>query len=727
MSVKQGCKLLFIMILCLSSYTVLAETEQIRLKVGFYSNYPKVYRTDDGRASGVFIEILEQIAKNENWKLDYVFGTWEECLTRLQNGEIDIMPDVAASEERRKLFDFHQKPVLMSWGCIYTKTDPYINSVFDLTGKTVAVLRGSILTDGEEGIYNLVKHYRVQCNFIEADDYDSVFKLVRDGRADAGVVNRFFGTAFESEYGVKLNNFIFYPTSLYFAFTRNSPENNELITITDYYIGSWLDDMDSVYYHILSDYNLYPKKRIPKWIIPLLSGFGLLLALFITGLALLKWQVNRQTLLLRLANSKLKEEVEEHHNTMDKLQKSRELYRSFVDNIPGLVFMYDKDTNGHRKSLITPKRSEEILGPEVGRKTVLDVNTFFDYVAPEDYKIIEEQALKAENENGILDVEYRVNLDRQTQRWFRSIGRVTILPDGDRRWQGVILDIDDRKNLERQLEHHRIHLEELVESRTLDLQNRTGELEKANAQLKEADRLKSIFLASMSHELRTPLNSIIGFTGILLMGMVGDLTDEQRKQLEIVKNSSKHLLALINEILDISKIEAGKAELALEKINISEVACEVASLLKARADEKHIGLICATEPDFEVFSDRLRLSQILINIAGNALKFTDNGSVNIKVTKKSDNEFEMIISDTGCGVKSEDMHRLFEPFQQIDSLLTKKHEGTGLGLHLTQKIVTLLGGNIKVRSDYGKGTEFIVTLPVMTEVKDEESSGNRGQ
>lgn len=694
-----------------------AQQSKNPIKVGLYNNFPKVYQTEAGKAKGIFPEILKEVAERENWQLQYIFGTWDECLQRLENGEIDIMPDVAVSKAREQLYDFHQKNVLTSWGCIYTKSRPEINSVLDLQGKTVAVMKSSILTSGEDGIYNLVERYNIECSFLEVDDYNQVFSLVQKGEADAGVVNRIFGSAFEEEYGLNLNNFIFFPTAIRYAFPKNAALNSELIDKIDSHLAAWQDEMDSSYYKILTNYKLYPQKGMPDWFLPLILILISLIIIFFIAFIILKWQIKKQTRLLQKTNSKLMEEISEHQETLKLLEESRELYRSFVENIPGMVFMYEIDPQGKRLPLIQAKRNEEFLGVEIGKQISVDINKFFDYVLPEDMQKLQEISDQVEEEDKVLDIEYRVQLEPDKIKWFRSMGRVTIQPNGNRRWQGVILDIDDRKKVERQLELHRKHLEDLVEARTKDLQIRTEELEIANLNLKEADRLKSIFLASMSHELRTPLNSIIGFTGILLMGMVGDLTEEQRKQLEIVKSSASHLLELINEILDISKIEAGKAEISLEKFQIREVAEEVVQLLQNKAVEKQLDLILKVDEDIEVYSDRRRIKQILINLAGNAVKFTEAGSVKIQVQKIEDSKMQISVQDTGCGVKEEDVKKLFEPFQQIDASLTKKQEGTGLGLHLTQKILKLLEGSIKVESEFGKGTTFFVELPICMEDK----------
>ena len=266
-----------------------------------------------------------------------------------------------------------------------------------------------------------------------------------------------------------------------------------------------------------------------------------------------------------------------------------------------------------------------------------------------------------------------------------------------------------------ELRKHRDHLEELVEERTSDLKTRTTELERANIRLQEMDRLKSIFLNSMSHELRTPLNSIIGFTGIILQGMSGEVSHEQRKQLSMVKNSANHLLGLINDILDISKIESGRVELSLEEFNLDDVAREVVESLSPTASEKGLELMTEVPEGITLTSDRRRVKRALMNLVSNAVKFTDQGSVKITAGVTGGDNLEVRVIDTGVGIKKEDMNKLFQPFQQIDISLTKKHEGTGLGLYLTKKLTGLLGGDISAKSEYGRGSEFTFTIPLQYE------------
>jgi len=276
-------------------------------------------------------------------------------------------------------------------------------------------------------------------------------------------------------------------------------------------------------------------------------------------------------------------------------------------------------------------------------------------------------------------------------------------------------EITERIGAEEELTKHREHLEELVSERTGQLEEKTIELEQVNERLKELDHLKSMFLASMSHELRTPLNSIIGFTGILLQGISGPLSDEQKKQLTMVKGSGQHLLDLINDLLDVSKIEAGKVEVFVEEFALAAVANEVTAAISPVATNKELDVVTKLQDDIVLLSDRRRVKQVLTNLVSNAVKFTDQGQVTITGRRLDNDQVEFEVGDTGIGMKQEDIQRLFQPFQQIDESLTKEHGGTGLGLYLCRKILDLLHGEIRVESEYGTGTTFTVTLPLQHE------------
>ncbi len=242
------------------------------------------------------------------------------------------------------------------------------------------------------------------------------------------------------------------------------------------------------------------------------------------------------------------------------------------------------------------------------------------------------------------------------------------------------------------------------------------ELRHANEQLRELDRLKSQFLANMSHELRTPLNSIIGFSRVMLKGIDGPLTDLQRQDLTTIHESGQHLLGLINDMLDQSKIEAGKMELTFEYFPIERVIKGVMSTATALVKDKPIELRLEIPDDLpNVWGDEFRTRQILLNLVSNAAKFTEEGSITISafVTQEDGDKFLQIsVSDTGIGIAEEDMDRIFEAFLQVDSSTTRKVGGTGLGLPISKSLVELQGGRIWVESELGVGSTFSFTVPL---------------
>ncbi len=240
---------------------------------------------------------------------------------------------------------------------------------------------------------------------------------------------------------------------------------------------------------------------------------------------------------------------------------------------------------------------------------------------------------------------------------------------------------------------------------------RTRALEEANEQLKELDRLKSEFLATMSHELRTPLNSIIGFTGILRQGLPGPVNPEQNRQLGMVHSSAKHLLGLINDLLDLSRLESGRMDLHIERFPFSSVVEEVVHTLQPQVLQKKLTLEThLDDPKLELETDRKKTFQILLNLANNAVKFTEKGWVRIETRTTADG-VDVTVIDTGIGIQPEQIGRLFEAFRQVDGSARRVYEGTGLGLYLCRKLVTMLGGSIGAESVFGVGSRFTFHLP----------------
>jgi signal transduction histidine kinase len=244
----------------------------------------------------------------------------------------------------------------------------------------------------------------------------------------------------------------------------------------------------------------------------------------------------------------------------------------------------------------------------------------------------------------------------------------------------------------------------------------TEELQKRAQELKELDRLKSAFLANMSHELRTPLNSILGFTDVMLEGLDGDLTEYMDNDLRLIQKNGQHLLHLINDVLDMAKIESGRMNLHPETFNIHTLLDEVTSITSTLASEKNTALFITedSERDVEIYADDTRIRQVMINLINNAIKFTTNGKIALQVSKLDSARILVSVKDTGLGIPPDHLEAIFEEFSQVDTSTTRKVGGTGLGLPISRRLIEMHGGRLWAESTgiEGEGSSFFVELPL---------------
>jgi len=523
------------------------ETRAVR--VGLYQNPPKVATSASGRPEGIFVDLLDEIARRENWTLEYVAGTFAVCQQRLARGEIDLMPDEAYTAERELLFDFNHIPVLASWSQAYARKGSGIESFLDLNGKRIATLEGSVQ---HESFAQLAHGFQLKVHLVPAPDYQAAFQMVARGQADAALTNRFYGLAHAREAGLEETGVVFDPNSLYYATTKGDPKR--LLGPIDRHLAEFRSHPDSVYYRSLSRWTSEGVElKLPTW----LRAAGLILSL----------------------------------------------------------------------------------------------------------------ALLASLVGGIV-------LRRQVRARTREL---------------------EAANRE-------------MEQRVLE---RTAELAEAKARAEAADRVKSAFLATMSHELRTPMNSILGFSGILEEGLAGPMNPEQTRQIGMVRCSARHLLDLINDVLDISKIEAGELRVTPSTFSMPELLERALATIRPLADRKGLTLRVELAGDLgEVTSDPRRVEQILINLLGNAVKFTEKGGVTLLAGVEGGSQVRLAVRDTGIGIAPQDLQELFQPFRQVDSRISRQHEGTGLGLAICRRLAHLLGGEVLAESEAGKGSTFTLVLPL---------------
>ena len=272
--------------------------------------------------------------------------------------------------------------------------------------------------------------------------------------------------------------------------------------------------------------------------------------------------------------------------------------------------------------------------------------------------------------------------------------------------------LEEKKQHLEDIERMNADLERKVKERTQELEIVNQKLQESNLELQRANSLKSEFLANMSHELRTPLNAVIGFSELLLDAGARNLNEDQRDYVADILSSGRHLLELINEILDLSKIEAGKMRLSLEEFEIGPVVEETMALLRVEAGRKHIELVSdVAEPGLEILADRSKVKQTMNNLLSNAVKFTHPGGCVTVRARRDGESLAVSVIDTGIGIKEEDQERIFHAFTQVDGSYARRYQGTGLGLTLVRKFVEMHGGRVTLKSRFGAGSDFTFIIP----------------
>lgn len=384
------------------------------------------------------------------------------------------------------------------------------------------------------------------------------------------------------------------------------------------------------------------------------------------------------------------------------LEQQRTFLRQVIDFSPSMIFVKDYDA---RFVLANPIVANLY---NVSPEALIDKSDAdFNSSAEEVQKFLEDDRRVIDSGVPLFVEEPVTDASGQTH-WFQTIKVPIVSSDGASKYVlGVASDITERKEAEQQIQ---------MQNESLVRANR--ELAVARKQAEAASKLKSQFLATMSHELRTPLNAVVGYAQLQLAGMVGEMTDEQLGFQERILVNAQHLLQLINEVLDLSKIEAGRMELIEKPFNLRECLEEIMFQNRVLAEDKNLNfeLLFDEQLPESIVGDRGRIKQIIINLVSNAIKFTDNGSVKVDVGLQGKQNWRVTVTDTGAGISPTMQETIFDEFRQAENGIERG--GTGLGLAIVRKLVLMMGGNIRLTSEVGRGSAFTITLPLITEMQE---------
>ena len=368
---------------------------------------------------------------------------------------------------------------------------------------------------------------------------------------------------------------------------------------------------------------------------------------------------------------------------------------AFVNALPGMVSAVDTEFNTIiANDAVINQFGQSHKEQVIGRKCY-QVRKGLDDVCPQ-------CAVRQAMESGTPIERYSISPEEELMGIATKAYAVPLMDTDGVVWGGVevILDITELRIAQRELESLNENLERLVAERT--------------SEVVEANRAKSEFLAAMSHELRTPLNSIIGFSGVMLDGLAGPLNEEQERQLAMIKTAGQHLLSLVSDILDLSKIEAGKADLTISEFPVSAALDAAVELLAPAAESKGLAVDVSEVPaDAVLWTDFRALEQILVNLVANAVKFTEAGSVRIEASPIENDLISFTVIDTGIGIPDDQLAEIFDPFRQAGrTVLPGQPKGTGLGLAICARLAQRLGGTLSVTSAVGAGSTFRLEIPV---------------
>jgi len=654
----------------LYSSNTFAEDDLKTIRVGVYDNYPKIYKDSDGEIKGFWADITNYIAEEEGWEIVYIYDTWENGLENLKTGNIDMMVDVAVSDERLTEYEFNNETILLSWGVFYTRKGLEINSFSDLEGKNIAIMTSGIHYSGPFGLENVLSSFGINANIVDVDVYSDVFELLQSGDADVGVVSWFFGVANEGDYDVERTNIMFDPSELKYAFTKGAEKNEYLISVIDYNINKLKEDRSSVYYNsIQTNFTEYVEEIevTPNWlddfiIIMVALGLITIMILVLMGIYQRKLKKDNNIMIQRIKESE---------------SRYRELYDSSYDAVVTLDSVKWKFTSGNRAAIKMFDVQDE---KELCEKEFIDFSPK-EQPDGELSSVKSKQIVKETLEKGSSLFEW-THQTKDGKEFPTFVLLAHINSKGKKYLQATIRDISDKKEAEKKLI--------------------------------ELNMLRNKFIDVVSHQLRTPLTSLKWSIERLLGENSENLTIEQQELLQTIYSQQDEVIKRVNDMIETIDIEEGRVAFNLEEISLDSLLKSVLSSImpKAKVKDLKIHTKIDSKQTFLVKVDMKKIRTVLEHLINNAISYTKNkGNISISLVKKGKViRFEII--DDGIGIPLTEQGNIFTRFFRASNASLVKTDASGLGLAISKYYILQHKGSIGFTSTEGKGSTFWFELPM---------------
>ena len=651
---KTGIVVTVSLLIVLVSCNLLRAAEARVVRVSAFNYYPGIFRDTDGAVKGFYVDALAEIAKRENIRFEYVYGSWSEGLERIKSGDVDLLTSVAVTPERADFLDYATVPLLTVWGEMYTSLGSDIDDIREVQGKKIAVMKGDF---NARYFIELVKKFDITCEFIEFPGFEEVFRAVAAKKVAAGVVSSTFGTAKQEEFDLRSTGIVFNPFDIFFAVAKG--KNQSLIVLLDRYMNSWRHQADSPYNTARQKWSHGGNNMVhvvPRWVTTVVAALGLLLLVGTVFIVVLKKQV-------RLATKDIRRN--EAH-----LRESELRFRSMADGAPALIWMADTDNLGTWFNT----RWLEFTGRSMRQELGLG---WADGVHPDDLPMCLTRCNAAFAAQEKFEIEFRLRSANGSYDWVADTGIPLFSPDGSfSGYIGYCWIITERKMAEQ------------------EILNKNNELER--------------FTYTVSHDLKSPLITIQYFTGQIMQDLVAGRYDSAQDDLGKITAAASKMTDLLNDLLELSRI--GRVKNSSEQIDMGRLVGEILAQLAGRIDQRQLEIV--VQPVLPgIYGDRERIAEVVQNLVENAIKYMgEQAAPRIEIgAERYGTESIFFVRDNGAGIDPLHHERIFGLFNKLDA----KSEGTGVGLALVKRIVEVHGGRVWVESEgEGKGSQFCFSMGV---------------